>query len=33
VTTSHTPSASFFDNTGRDDILGGGARMIPIETP
>jgi proline iminopeptidase len=24
---------SYFDNTGRPDVLGGGARMIPIETP
>ena len=23
----------YLDNTGRDDILGGGARMIPITTP
>jgi len=23
----------YFDNTGRDDVLGGGARMIPIHTP
>ncbi|MHA1186857.1 MAG: proline iminopeptidase-family hydrolase [Candidatus Heimdallarchaeota archaeon] len=23
----------FFDNTGRDDILSGGVRMIPIQTP
>jgi len=26
-------SASYFDNTGRTDILSGGIRMIPIETP
>jgi proline iminopeptidase len=25
--------ASYFDNTGRDDLLTGGARMIPIATP
>jgi len=25
--------ASYFDNTGRGDVLGGGARLIPIETP
>lgn len=25
--------ASHFDQTGRDDILSGGVRMIPIETP
>jgi proline iminopeptidase len=24
---------TYLDNTGRDDILGGGARMIPIATP
>src|SRR5580658_7146003 len=24
---------TYLDNTGRDDILGGGARMIPITTP
>ena len=24
---------TYLDNTGRDDILGGGARMIPIHTP
>ena len=28
------PAASgYFDNTGRDDVLGGGVRMIPIATP
>jgi proline iminopeptidase len=26
-------SNDFFDNTGRLDVLGGGVRMIPIETP
>ena len=25
--------ASWFDNSGRDDVLSGGVRMIPIETP
>ncbi len=25
--------ASYFDQTGRTDVLGGGARMIPIQTP
>lgn len=25
--------AKYFDNTGRDDFLAGGVRMIPIETP
>jgi proline iminopeptidase len=24
---------TYLDNTGRDDILGGGARMIPVTTP
>src|SRR5262245_49053945 len=24
---------SYFDNTGRDDVLSGGARMTPITTP
>lgn len=26
-------SNTYFDNTGRQDVLGGGARMIPIHTP
>jgi len=26
-------AVSYFDNTGRDDILAGGVRMIPITTP
>lgn len=25
--------AGYFDNAGRDDVLSGGVRMIPIETP
>ena len=25
--------ATYFDNTGRDDVLAGGVRMIPIHTP
>lgn len=25
--------ATYFDHTGRDDVLAGGVRMIPIETP
>lgn len=25
--------ATYFDHTGRDDVLAGGIRMIPIETP
>ncbi len=27
------PTRSYFDNTGRDDILSGGTKMIPITTP
>jgi proline iminopeptidase len=27
------PASSYFDNTGRDDVLTGGVSMIPIETP
>ncbi|MFW6027204.1 MAG: proline iminopeptidase-family hydrolase, partial [bacterium] len=27
------PGPGYFDNTGRDDILSGGVRMIPITTP
>ncbi len=27
------PPASYFDNTGRDDVLSGGVKMIPIQTP
>ena len=26
-------AASYFDNSGRTDVLGGGARMIPVTTP
>jgi len=26
-------SADYFDNTGRDDVLSGGVRMIPVATP
>jgi proline iminopeptidase len=32
VTTSATLD-SYFDNTGRDDVLAGGIRLIPITTP
>lgn len=28
-----TDASSYFDNTGRDDVLDGGVRMIPITTP
>jgi proline iminopeptidase len=32
--TDRQPAASsYFDQTGRSDVLGGGVRMIPIETP
>jgi len=27
------PDAGYFDNTGRDDVLSGGVKMIPIATP
>ncbi|MEO7965778.1 MAG: proline iminopeptidase, partial [Gemmatimonadaceae bacterium] len=27
------PSSTYSDNTGRKDVLSGGARMIPISTP
>jgi proline iminopeptidase len=26
-------AAAYFDNTGRDDVLAGGVKMIPIDTP
>ncbi len=29
MTIRHTPSASYFDSTGRDDVLGGGTHLIP----
>ncbi|MEE4260437.1 MAG: proline iminopeptidase-family hydrolase [Bacteroidales bacterium] len=29
---SETTAANYFDNTGRDDILTGGVKMIPIQT-
>ena len=28
-----TPGAGYFDNSGRDDVLAGGVKMIPITTP
>jgi proline iminopeptidase len=31
--TTPAPAWSYFDNTGRDDVLSGGAKMIPITTP
>jgi len=33
ATQSTASSASYFDNTGRDDVLSGGVKMIPISTP
>jgi proline iminopeptidase len=37
ATTASTPAASasnsYFDNTGRTDVLSGGVRMIPVQTP
>ena len=27
------PPASYYDNTGRDDVLSGGVKLIPVETP
>ncbi|HEX8733145.1 MAG TPA: proline iminopeptidase-family hydrolase [Ktedonobacterales bacterium] len=30
---SGSDHAAYLDNTGRDDILSGGVRMVPIETP
>lgn len=27
------PAPSYFDNTGRDDVLSGGVKLIPISTP
>jgi proline iminopeptidase len=32
-TTSATDEASYLDYTGRSDVLSGGARMIPVQTP
>lgn len=31
--TAAVPSASYADSTGRDDVLSGGVKMIPISTP
>lgn len=33
ATPADASAASYFDNSGRDDVLGGGVRMIPITTP
>ena len=29
----HPAATAYFDNTGRDDVLSGGVKMIPIQTP
>jgi len=31
--TDSVRQSSYFDTSGRNDVLGGGARMIPITTP
>jgi proline iminopeptidase len=28
-----SPLTAYFDNTGRDDVLSGGVKLIPITTP
>lgn len=33
ASSAEAPSSTYFDNTGREDLLAGGIRMIPIETP
>lgn len=33
ITAAPQATTNYFDNSGRDDILGGGARLIPITTP
>ena len=33
MSTDRATSTSYLDSTGRDDILSGGVRMIPIVTP
>src|SRR5690606_21455475 len=33
ATAQQAPAADYFDNTGRQDVLSGGVRMIPITTP
>ena len=30
---SMKPVCEYLDYSGRDDVLGGGVRMVPIETP
>ena len=29
----NTVLADYLDNSGRDDVLSGGVKMIPVETP
>src|SRR3546814_1649 len=29
----NAPTSAYFDNSGRDDVLSGGVKMIPITTP
>jgi len=31
--TAMQASASYFDQSGRDDVLSGGVKLIPISTP
>jgi proline iminopeptidase len=33
VTAGRPPAPSYLDNTGRDDVLSGGVRLIPVDTP
>lgn len=33
VSTDASDAVNYFDNTGREDVLSGGVRMIPVETP
>jgi proline iminopeptidase len=33
TSSQNTDSVDYFDNTGRDDVISGGIRMIPIDTP
>jgi len=33
TTTTSAPSSTYLDNSGRDDVLSGGVKMIPITTP
>src|SRR5690606_28621486 len=33
ATAQQAPAGDYFDNTGRQDVLSGGVRMIPVTTP